>query len=279
MKIALFTDSFGIVQFEGSQLLNERKIGCLVVASNRPHGHDAAKKFSDLHSIPLLIQPTYNSPMHQVFVQHLKKLDLDHIISSSYSMIIRPEVLELFKGKAINVHWSLLPKNRGPNPIQWTLIKGENQIAVTFHKISEGVDEGAIVYQECIPVEQDDTWVSLMDKLTKLSNRIIRDELKLIIEEIGNAVPQDHSIATVNPRLNSDSPLIDFERMSDHQIFNLIRAQVSPLAGAFFKHGELEIRLPKYIPLRDISEFRQIAKSGNVKGLINKYSAVIKQSN
>ena len=257
MKIALFTDSFGIEQFEGSKILTSGYIKCLVAAYNRPHGHGALKEYSKTNSLSFLVQPKFSSPEYTEFLGELKKLGIDHIISNSYSMIIRPDVLEIVGSRAINIHWSLLPKNRGPNPIQWTLIKGEREIAVTVHQISNGIDEGPIVYQSPLQITDEDTWVSLMDKLKLLSNKIIRNDIQTHLQNIDHAIPQDHSKASVNSRLSAESPQINFEKMSDLEIFNLIRAQVEPLNGAYCLIDETEIRFPTYINQNEIKLLRR----------------------
>lgn len=271
MRIALFTDSFGISQFESSKLIKDQKVACLIVASNRPKGHGAARRFCIENSILFLEQPKYKSEFYNQFVSDLARLNPDTILSSSYSMIIREEVLKLVNGNAFNIHWSSLPKNRGPNPIQWTLIKDEKDISVTLHKMTVGIDEGPIVYQEKIHISDEDTWLTLFDKLTYISDRLVKNDLEVFLSQEIYCQPQNDKLSSVNSRLTPDSPEISIDTMNEREIFNLIRAQIKPLKGAYIKIGDMKIRFPNYIKLSEISDLKKRIQNKEIELLIKNF--------
>jgi methionyl-tRNA formyltransferase len=216
------------------------KISVLVAASIRPDYIEPLKKIANAISKPLLIQPKYNTSEYTKFMQQMKLFDIDMLLCDSYSMIIRPDVLQLVKYNAINIHAALLPKNRGPNPIQWSIIKGELSTGVTMHYMSDSIDAGDIIYQEEIRIENDDTWVSLSDKIDFVSEKMIGKNIGSIIIGKNPSVIQEEKLATINIRITRDFPLIEFERMSITEIYNLIRAQIFPLGGAYFLDSEKE---------------------------------------
>ena len=99
-----------------------------------------------------------------VSVQQLAQTAPTRILVHSYSMILRPDVLSLVDYDALNIH-AALPRNRGPNPVQWALIHDEAETGVTLHYLDDGLDTGDIVAQERIGISDADTWVTLSKRL------------------------------------------------------------------------------------------------------------------
>jgi len=153
---------------------------------------------------------------------------------------------------AVNVHWSYLPYNRGPNPIQWAIIRGEQYTGVTLHFISDSVDSGDILNQLKVTIQENDSWVTLEEKLFQTSNLLLDVSLPRLFSGNYNYFKQDNKIATTNPRLKQDFPLIDLKKMSDIQIYNLIRAQVEPLKGAYIIYNSDKIYFPKIVHMKEI---------------------------
>src|SRR6185369_6668286 len=97
-----------------------------------------------------------------------------------------------------------------------------------------------------------------LEKTGRAARKLISEKVDDLVA--GNYVrqKQDEKIATTNYRLNQDSPLINFDSMSDLQIYNLIRGQVHPLKGAYvIKNGE-RTHFDKFIPLEKIEELRKL---------------------
>lgn len=259
MKIALFTNEVGILQFENKELCKSLNISAVIAASNRPQNHDPLKEFAKKFNSPFFSQPKYNTNTYYQFLDEIKNQHFTHFLVNSYSMLLRPDLLSIVENNAINIHWSLLPKNRGPNPIQWSIIKDENETGVTFHQITDGFDEGPIIKQRKIKIDQEDTWLNLRDKLFVLSQEMIENDLFDALHNIKNAIPQNNHLSTANFRLKEEYPEIHFDKMSDRQIYNLIRAQIFPLNGAFIKdHSGRKIFFKNKLSLETISKIRQL---------------------
>lgn len=98
----------------------------------------------------------------------------DFLISYNYRFILRKDVLDLFPGRAINLHISLLPWNRGADPNFWSYFD-DSPKGVTIHHIDEGVDTGAILVQEeSTPTYKDtleESYQNLHKRITKLFER------------------------------------------------------------------------------------------------------------
>lgn len=256
-KILLFGTSMGIEQLLYA-VPHERIVG-IVAPSIRPLEVEKIQTIVGKLSlnIPLLIQPSFNSSLYEAFRNNIAALQIDSIVSNAYSMIIRPCILKMCDYNAINIHWSLLPYNRGPNPVQWALIKGESKTGVSIHYIDDGLDTGDIIATSEVTIQDDDTWVTLSEKLYLTSELLI----KLTMQELFNGTmkrkPQNHEIASQNIRLTTEYPKIVFSQMSDKEIFNLIRAQVKPLRGAYIENEAGNIHFTNYMDYESVKMLRK----------------------
>jgi len=154
------------------------------------------------------------------------------MVSASCPWILKEEVFNAPSFGTINVHASLLPKNRGQHPLNWTLIKGENKTGVTIHYISYGIDDGDVILQEEIPIRFNDDINSLRDKSTKLGARLLVQALDLIGRKKEIRRPQNQAAATYAPKRTPYDGAINWQ-VSSTDIFNLIRALYDPYPNAF----------------------------------------------
>lgn len=129
-----------------------------------------------------------NSP---VFIDLLKNLGVDLIISFNCPQVFRKELIAVPAKGCINVHFGMLPKYRGIQPIMHALLNGEKEFGVTAHYIDEKLDSGDIILQEKIPIKEKDTLDTLYPKafetagylLVKAVNMIGNDTVKRIYND------------------------------------------------------------------------------------------------
>lgn len=258
-RLVLFVDDFGLEQVLPHLPL--QFICGLVGASIRPNVIGVLRQRAAALGRPLLLQPKFGSGEIPTFIQALKDLRPTMILANSYSMILRPDVLEIVEYRAMNVHSALLPRNRGPNPLQWALIHGETRTGVTMHYLSDGLDTGPIICQRDIAIQLTDTWVSLQYKIASVTQQLFQESLLDAIEGRCSVTLQDERLESRNPRLTADSPRLDLERMSDMEMFNWIRAQVAPLKGAYVQRGEERLHIPQYVSFAEIPALRKFLQS------------------
>lgn len=235
--------------------LDPARIACVVLASIR---QQPATLVADVQrrGIRILTQPRRSSTEYAVFTRAFAELGPDLILCNSYSMKLGADLLGIVGGNAINAHAALLPRNRGPNPIQWAIIHGERVTGVTLHYMTDDIDAGDIVAQAEVRIAPDDTWVSVRDNVNQTLRALIAAQLPRILEATNGRTPQDQDRATVNSRLTPDSPRIDFATMTDAAIYNLVRAQVHPLAGAYIDLGGERRRFQHLLPMDEIARLR-----------------------
>lgn len=255
-RLLVVGDTYGVPEIL-ARVPSECVIG-IVAAEIRPQFHVVLKNIADRLGVPLLVQPRAASPCYPDFVSGLSKLRPDSLICHSYSMLIRHDVLGLVEGRAFNVHMALLPRNRGPNPIQWALIHGDKKSGVSLHVMDEGFDNGHIIEQESIDILDSDTWLTLLTRLKVATSELLDRAMPLLLNGNWQATTQNERIALRNPRIPPDSFEINFAVMSDLQIYNLIRAQIAPLKGAYLDTSSGRVRFTERLTLEKITEMRRI---------------------
>lgn len=164
----------------------------------------------------------------------------DLIIVVAYGKILPKEILALPKYGAINVHPSLLPKYRGPSPIQFPILNGEKETGVTIMLMNEQMDEGAILAQEDLKIEADETAQTLENKLSRLASKLLIKTLNqwLILKEMPKSAQelifpqeQDNSKATYTKILTKQDGKIIWDK-SAQELSRQIRAFI-PWPGSF----------------------------------------------
>lgn len=199
--------------------------------------HSAVKKYALDNDLPLL-QP--EKLRDASFIQQLKDLKADVFVVVAFRML--PEIVwRIPTLGTINVHGSLLPKYRGAAPINWAIIRGEIETGVTSFLISKEIDTGGILAQKAIPIDPQDDFGSLYDKMKVLGSELLVETLDLMQKGSINPMEQDDLQASSAPKLDTDTGKIDFNQ-SALDIHNLIRG-LSPVPGAWFEHNALTYKI------------------------------------
>lgn len=187
--------------------------------------------------IPLLQPPKLNDKQ---FLQYLSWMKPDIFVVVAYK-ILSDRLLSIPKYGAINLHPSLLPKYRGAAPIQWSLINGDLQTAVTTILLSKQIDSGEILLQETVDIKDKDNYGTLASRLSEIGANIVVETLDGIEAGTLQGTPQDESKVTSAPKIKSDDCKIDWTKQVN-EIHNLIRA-FSPSPGAFTTINNKRIKI------------------------------------
>lgn len=197
------------------------------------------KQLAEKNNIPVFQPLKFNADA----TEQLKELKPDLVIVAAYGKIIPKSALEIPGFGCINVHVSLLPKYRGPSPIQNALLNGEQETGVTIMLMDQGVDTGDILAQEKVAIGQDDTTEDLMKKLSEIGADLLLKTIPLWIERKIEATPQNHSKASLCQLIERGDGRI-FWTESAQDIYNKYRA-LTPWPGIFtyWKNSSEIIRL------------------------------------
>lgn len=183
----------------------------------------------------------------RAFEKHLRELAPDLFIVVAFGHILGKKLLQVPRIGAINIHASLLPKYRGPAPIQWAILKGEKKTGVTTMFMDEGMDTGDILLSTKVDIRPDDTSATLHDRLALLGGDLLIKTLSAI--ETGGAIPlpQDHDQATYTTLLKKEDGRIDWKKPVE-SLDAFIRG-MSPWPGAFTFLEDKRLKIFAAVPV------------------------------
>lgn len=183
-------------------------------------------------------------------VNKLKTINPDLIVVAAYGKIIPRQILELPKYGVLNVHPSLLPKFRGPSPIQFAILAGEEKTGVTIIQMSENLDEGDILAQTEISISKDDTTLTLIEKLANLGAKLLIETIPKWTEGKIKPVPQNHLEATYTAMLSKYDGKIDLKVPPDPEKFNRMVRAFRPWPGVYteLKIKNQKLKIIKFLP-------------------------------
>ncbi len=170
------------------------------------------------------------------FLEALAAWKPDLIAVTAYGRILHAPILNLPPMGCVNVHGSLLPKYRGAAPVQWAVINGETETGITTMLMDEGMDTGAMLLQESIPILPDDTAGTLAPRLASLGGRLLVETISRLKAGTITPLVQDHARATLAPLLKKENGVIDWTTDA-RSIANRIRG-LSPWPGAYTFYGQ-----------------------------------------
>lgn len=100
-------------------------------------------------------------------------LKADFIITAGYGKLLPKELLNEPKIASLNLHFSLLPKYRGANPGEWAILMNEKETGITIIEMNDKFDQGGIIYQEKISINNGETRETLYEKLYNLGGEAL----------------------------------------------------------------------------------------------------------
>jgi len=217
----------------------------VVTQPDRPRGRGMEVTVSPVKEAALrlglpITQPDKIKSNDEIRTQ-LAEIHPDAIIVVSYGRIIPQWMIDLPRFGNLNLHASLLPKYRGAAPIQWAIANGEPFTGVTTMRIDAGLDTGDVLLQREMPIEPDDTAETLGPKLAAVGAELIIETLHGLESGQVQAVPQDHTKATLARILIKEDGRIDFARTAK-EICNRRRG-FQPWPGVYttFKSKTLQV--------------------------------------
>lgn len=160
--------------------------------------------------------------------------DADLGVCASYGKIIPKQTIEHFKYGILNIHPSLLPKYKGPSPIQTTLANGDTQTGVTIIKMDEKMDHGPIVVQFKEDVLETDNFESLRTRLFERSAQVLVETIDPYIKQKIKPKEQDTTGESFTKIITREDGYFKYPDQLDRNTFNKFRA-FSPWPGIWTK--------------------------------------------
>lgn len=229
MRIVFFGTPDFAVPFLQS-LLNDADfdVAAVVTQTDKPIGRKhvltapPVKRLAIKYQVSVLQPKTLKS---DEIVQTLRDVRADIFVVVAYGKLIPKSVLDLPRLGCVNVHPSLLPKYRGPSPMQWAIREGDRETGITIMKLDEGMDTGPILAQTRLLVDPTETLVTLMQKIHKIGPAFLIKSLKAYATQAIKPVAQDDAKATSTRLLTREDGEIDWREPAE-SIDRRLRAYV-----------------------------------------------------
>lgn len=164
------------------------------------------------------------------FCSRIAALSPDLLVVVAFGQILKKDLLEMPGWGALNIHASLLPRYRGAAPIQWAVLNNESRTGLTAMCMDEGLDTGPVLYQQDVPIHENETAGELHDRLSRMAGRFISTVLENWTRGNLSRREQDDSLASYAPKIDRHMALIDWNG-SAAAIHGQIRA-FDPWPGA-----------------------------------------------
>jgi methionyl-tRNA formyltransferase len=216
MKIIFFgTPQFSANFLQG--LLNEPSFDVtgVVCQPDEPIGRKKiltappTKQLAESHSIPVF-QPT--KLKDETFIESLRQLNADAFVVVAYGRIIPQIILDIPKLGVINLHPSLLPKYRGPSPMQSAIAAGETKTGISIMLLDALMDHGPILAQTKLAITPTTTSKSLMTEVVATGVPLLIETLQKLEHSEITPTEQDHSVATTCSMLSRADGIINWNQ-------------------------------------------------------------------
>ncbi|MFD2178159.1 bifunctional UDP-4-amino-4-deoxy-L-arabinose formyltransferase/UDP-glucuronic acid oxidase ArnA [Veronia pacifica] len=198
---------------------------------------ESVARLAATHNIPVYAPEDVN---HPIWVDKIRALKPDILFSFYYRNMISSQILNCAPTGGFNLHGSLLPAYRGRAPANWALVNGEAETGVTLHQMTEKPDAGGIVCQRRIAITDEDTALTLSDRMVSEAGSMLDQILPDFLTDNIETTEQDESKASYFGRRTPADGEIDWQK-SAREIFNLVRAVTEPYPGAFTFLGEKKV--------------------------------------
>ena len=209
------SDTFSVHPLERLLSLKYRRITVLTRPPKRQGRgmkmkNNPLAEFAIQHNLETLIP---ESPNDNTFLEKMAERKPDALITSAYGKLMSEAFLDSFYMGNINIHPSLLPRWRGPSPIESAILEGDKITGVSLMQMTEELDAGPIYQQESIQLSGENS-KTLSEKLSLLAADMVQKFLPVFLDGNSSAKNQDESLVTYSKIIKKEHARIDWNETS-----------------------------------------------------------------
>ena len=183
----------------------------------------------------------------------IREVGADVMVVVAYGQILPASLIAIPRLGTVNVHASLLPRHRGPAPIERALLSGDQETGVTIMQMDAGVDTGPTLLQQKVPIAPHETASQLEGKIAELGGGLLVRALdELQAGRIG-PIPQPAEGATHEPRLRSEDGKLNPATMTAEEIDRRVRA-LAERVGTWISLDGVELKVLRGHPDGDAGD-------------------------
>lgn len=216
----------------------------VVTQPDKPRGRSRSqvdpspvKRVAVLEGVPVL-QP--EKPRGEDFMKAVRELEPDISVVVAYGRILPSAVIDMPEFGTLNIHGSILPKLRGAAPIQAAILEGFAETGITIMQMVPALDAGPMLHVLRTPIDGDETYGELHDRLSELGAQGIIQALALIEAGVSRPIAQDDAQSTYASKIDRAMARLDFSADAI-QVSRVTRA-FDPRPGAFASLNGVEIK-------------------------------------
>ncbi len=183
----------------------------------------------------------------------IREVGADAMVVVAYGQILPASLINAPRLGTLNLHASLLPRHRGPAPIEWSILSGDTETGVSIMQMDAGVDTGPILAQERIALSPGATAPLLEGQLARLGSRLMLQTLDALARGRVTPAPQPAVGATHAPRLRSEDGKLNPSTMSAQEIDRRVRA-LSGRLGCWITLNGVDVKVLRGHPGGDAGE-------------------------
>lgn len=199
----------------------------------------AMARWARIHDVRLL---EATSGYDCELAHELKRLRPDVICVSAFPWLLDREILQTAGQAALNVHSSLLPRHRGPNPLLWVYYHSDRRTGVTVHGMNERADAGAIFAQEAFDLPRGFPVDHLYSRKASLGGELLLRVLDQLESGEARSAPQEETVATYAPRVPHGTRLVDFSEWDAERVWHFLRGLCPRRLEPLWDRSEHQVR-------------------------------------
>jgi methionyl-tRNA formyltransferase len=179
----------------------------------------AMARWARIHDVPLL---DATSGCDSELASQLKRLAPDVICVSAFPWLLAGKILQMAGRAALNVHSSLLPRHRGPNPLLWIYYHSDRRTGVTVHGMNQRADAGAIFAQEGFDLPRGFPVDRLYVRKALLGGELLLKVLNQLESGHAESTAQDERLATQAPRVAHGTRMVDYSEWDAERVWHFL---------------------------------------------------------
>jgi methionyl-tRNA formyltransferase len=220
------------------------EVNCVVTRPDRPKGRgrkpspSAVKEAAEGLGLEVLQPESVNTPEFQ---KDLERRAPDLILVVAFGRILKGPILSSDRWEVFNIHASLLPRHRGPAPIQWAIFNVEPTTGLTLMRMDSGLDTGPILFQEEMEILPDEPAGSLHDRMAEAAGGFLARTLEAVCGAGVVETPQDEAAATYAPKITREMTLVEWDRPALRVCAQIRALDPAPGARTTFQGSPLKL--------------------------------------
>jgi phosphoribosylglycinamide formyltransferase 1 len=126
----------------------------------------------------------------QEIAAHLSRYNVQLLVLAGFMRILTPYIIDLYPGRIINIHPSLLPRHPGTGAIEKSFHSGDTELGVTVHYVDYGVDTGPVYAQRSFPRSDVRTLTEAEERIHAIEHTLYPECVITLLDGCDNAVPE-----------------------------------------------------------------------------------------